>query len=112
MSSSGRSGGLRLFGLVLELLDLVDDGPPRLGRQGVDVALERRHAVGPAPPADDHRPDANQHDHRDDDDDDDQHRHDTAPAPRIGVAPVPHALPSRQVSCFQIGTDAFSASMA
>lgn len=100
-----------VFAVAVELLDLVDDGAAGLRRQRSDLALELRDAVGtPATKPHDHDDDGGQED--DDGDGNDGSGHDAVPAVRIGVAPVPHPRPSRQVSCFQIGTEALSASMA
>ncbi len=49
----------------------------------------------------------------DDDRADDEPDHDTVPTwSLMGVAAVPQSAPPAQVSCFQIGADAFSVSIA
>ena len=111
--ASRRPGRREPSGVVVlvELLDLVDDRAAGLRRERVDLAPERaprRRGAAGAGADDDDDHDGHDGDH---DDDDQQRRSHDGPGALIGVAPVPHALPSRQVSCFQIGTDAFSASM-
>src|SRR6476619_455977 len=116
MARSRAIGSLFLVGLrrrvarfVVELLHLVDHRASGLGRQGVNVTLERLHTVGVAATGEG---DQRQTDHDDDRAEDDPD-HDAEPTRSLmGCAAVPQSEPSAHVSCFQIGAEALSSSIA
>src|SRR6185312_10085987 len=91
----------------------------RLGRQGVDVPAEADDAGLLARPAHDEEDDHGDDHHGDDDDDRDDHLQPlafcadgTSDAVTGACAPVPQPAPPSHSSCFQIGADALTASIA
>src|SRR6266508_3834433 len=116
-----RVGGLSGFasaGLALhDIFQPLHDGPAGLRRERVDLALERRHAIGRSPLAERDHHQADNHD-ADADQYPDHGRADsrlaagTSGTSSMGCAPVPQSTPSLHVSRFRIGADDLSVSMA